>query len=125
MDPIAYQQTVPAGEVRYVDKITDLPIENSRILAQLKAEERLAASEGFTIEKLLSNPSSSIRSSQESNQIPTEYQTFASSLRSKDCPDYETFTTIISEMEAEKIIAEARASGAMISKSEVNLRASK
>jgi len=125
VDPIAYQQTVPAGEVRYVDKITDLPIENSRILAQLKAEERLAASEGFTIEKLLSNPSSSIRSSQESNQIPTEYQTFASSLRSKDCPDYETFTTIISEMEAEKIIAEARASGAMISKSEVNLRASK
>lgn len=39
VDPATYQNNpISNGEVRIVDRITDLPIENSKILAQLKLE---------------------------------------------------------------------------------------
>ena len=49
VDPLTYQTSQVNGEVRYVDRITDLPIKNSRILAQLSLET--AARNAQVIEK--------------------------------------------------------------------------
>jgi hypothetical protein len=38
VDPKVYQSTQSNGEVKYVDRITDLPIENSKILQQLNID---------------------------------------------------------------------------------------
>jgi hypothetical protein len=115
-DPATYQITPAHGEIRYVDRITDLPIENSNILSQINYEA--SSNDNSSYAKYL-NATSSHFSKRENNSKNTDdqfdhYDVISSA---NDGQEYETITTSVSESLAAKIIAEAKAAGAICSSS--------
>ena len=56
-DPATYhsQPHLTGGEVRFVDRITDLPIENSRVLAQLRLDDECKAAAADAANEALSD----------------------------------------------------------------------
>ena len=115
-DPATYQITPIHGEIRYVDRITDLPIENSNILAQLNMD---SANDNSSYQKYLSETTSSYYNAKEGNNsnYNTSLEQYDLVTNSNDGQDYETITTSVSESLAAKIIAEARAAGAICTSS--------
>lgn len=96
VDPATYEANSAAnGEVRIVDRITDLPIENSRILSQLKLE-----SASKTYDRPDELYAELINSS-------NGFQSFNENV------EYETLTATVPESLAEKLLSDARAAGAL------------
>ena len=94
VDPATYQSAHSEGEVRIVDRITDLPIQNSRILAQLSESNKTNSN------------------SNEINLIDSEKITKFT--KASENLEYETITTTVSEELANKIIAEAKSAGSSV-----------
>jgi hypothetical protein len=120
-DPATYQITPAHGEIRYVDRITDLPIENSNILSQLNYEAS-TSTDNSSYAKYLSATSSHFSkkdgNSRNNDDTYDHYDVISSS--NNDGQEYETITTSVSESLAAKIIAEAKAAGAICSSSAFN-----
>ncbi|RNA21205.1 hypothetical protein BpHYR1_024281 [Brachionus plicatilis] len=96
VDPTTYEKNpISNGEVRIVDRITDLPIENSRILAQLKLE-------------------SASKTYERPDEIYSEFLNATTGFQSNnDNVEYETLTATVPESLAEKLLSDARAAGAL------------
>ncbi|CAF0719722.1 unnamed protein product [Brachionus calyciflorus] len=96
VDPATYEiNDASHGEIRIVDRITDLPIENSRILSQLKLE-----------------------ASSKTYDRPDDF--YAELINStngcqnfNDNVEYDTLTVTVPESLAEKLLSDARAAGAL------------
>ncbi len=113
VDPTTYQtSTTSNGEVRIVERITDLPIENSRILAQYAADNESGDDEPHisNIEQYLNGQFEAMRMNM-TNQSSEHLNSYPANA------EYETINIRVSHNVAERIIAEARASGATISRS--------
>jgi hypothetical protein len=95
------------GEIRIVDCITDLPIENSKVLESLKEAKQKLNDTNF--EQYFS------RQTNDSQGCYTS-EIIRSLLPDLNNNDYETISTSVDESIAERIIAEAQASGATISR---------
>jgi hypothetical protein len=91
VDPATYQSAHSEGEVRIVDRITDLPIQNSRILAELSESNKKNCG------------------SNEINLIDSDK--VSKFTKTSEHVEYETITTSVSEELANKIIAEAKSAG--------------
>lgn len=130
-DPATYQcsSAHSNGEVRIVDRITDLPIENSRVLAQLKLESSSSSrkiNESNHLYTEMINSSNYLNSSQcagnkhlnnylsDPSRLEKYLYSYSSSLNNfekSENVEYETITASVSQCLAEKIIAEAQAAG--------------
>lgn len=81
VDPLTYQSS-SRGEVRIVDRITDLPIENSRILAQLDMEAaKLNEKNRNNIYSNILTTSSILNSENSSNKNEPDKRSFNGSKR--------------------------------------------
>jgi hypothetical protein len=110
VDPATYQMsTTSNGEVRIVDRITDLPIENSRILAQYEAENESQDEPNISnIEQFLNAQFETLRTKMSSSSLSQSFDGYPNNA------EYDTLTTSVSHSVAQRIIAEAQASGATI-----------
>lgn len=134
VDPNTYQSAVTDGELRIVDRITDLPIQNSRILSQLhlNSEFKYENIEQFNCINTTDIQTSTYLSSKSFNKsmpnladntyyqhqaATNDFQAYTTTTSYPGGADYETITTTVPQSLAEKIIAEAQAAGATISRS--------
>lgn len=122
-DPATYQSQQSNGEIRFVDRITDLPIENSSILAELC----LDSSSGYKRSDLTNEPDvftdSTLQSALPNLLDPSYYSASYgnSNNNNNNNPsnnyynnvEYEEIKTTVPESVAAKIIAEAQAAGAI------------
>lgn len=146
VDPITYSKSLSDtnGEVRIVDRITDLPLESSSILSGLSSNKLDASRSQENLDELdqiyteilnsykrgvnsssnnSSNTSSSGIGGSFNSRLDTSthgqfYSTLLDNLvdegMSSGDVEYETVTTTVSEALAAKIIAEAKAAGVMM-----------
>ena len=138
VDPNTYQTaTTGNAELRIVDRINDLPIENSRFISHLNEQQANASSdytdyEKYNIDnidqylssininnsnKYSKNSSLPNLSDTNNNYYEATTTTYTSSTTYPASAEYETITTTVPQNLAEKIIAEAQAAGATISRS--------
>ena len=139
VDPATYQlASLSNSEIRYVDRITDLPIESSNLLAQLNMDQK--KSKEISVEntnqlyaQFLKSSSGILNSSNVSNMVQLQNNASSGtnsfeSFYNNSSPnanysylnndyfqniEYETITTSVPENLAKKIIAEAQASGTL------------
>jgi len=139
VDPATYQNSQQSmnGEIRFVDRITDLPIENSSILAELC----LDSTSGYKRSDLTNENDVFTDSALQSalpNLLDPNYYNTAATFSSSNISDnnntnnnnnnciyyntveYEEIKTSVSESVAAKIIAEAEAAGAISRNEKIN-----
>ena len=137
VDPNTYQSVATGNaELRIVDRINDLPIENSRFLSQLNAQNNISTEyteyDKYNLENIdqylshVNIHSSKYSTYSKNSSMPnladtnyyessTGFQTLTTSTTYPASAEYDTITTTVPQSLAEKIIAEAKAAGAKIS----------
>ena len=113
VDPATYQNQQSNGEIRFVDRITDLPIENSSILAELclDSSSGYKRSDLTNESEVFSDPT--LQSTLPNLLDPNYYTTNSSNNSYYNNVEYEEIKTTVPESVAAKIIAEAQAAGAI------------
>ena len=104
VDPASYQSVKNAtGEIKYVERITELPLQSSKVLSQHNLG-LVSSSNEFNshITNMLQNSRSF---SSQSNFVQSKFL---------ENSEYETITTSVSETMAKRLISEALAAGMTI-----------
>ena len=138
VDPATYQNQQSNGEIRFVDRITDLPIENSSILNDLcldsnsgyKRSDLTNETDVFTdgsLQSALPNlldpnffNSNSYTLNSNNNNNNTTNNSINNNSSFYQNVEYEEIKTAVPESVANKIIAEAQAAGAISRSERVN-----